>query len=905
MRIPFEPHADIWRNPDRLAPALHATGRELTGRNLGLGAWREIARAIVNLGGPSTAAGAALTRRLAAASTRADVSWVLNRVRRLRDRNRKRRARVPQPSRSQTSLSAVVFEAHDHVGIGAIGESGSGWHVPDALREELGRERLPHIRCGLPPGLRLRPWTPVGHVVRAELHRIDRYLGTGGGRPGSLGYQLAADVADGPGERGLVHLSIRHALGANAADRMILALEGGADQLVPLDQPADLALAHLLRVKHRLRVLPACEWDSLHERLEEVLRRPPSRDVRLVAAVAHALLSMAPWPVRHRFLRELPSWDNRWLPLAVLALPELLEASRAQRRPRKGPAIGPRAGLRGVSADELAAAAGYSRLSAVVIAHAVTDIVSEEGAWPSGKLPPDPRWWYGAGALLRGAGSIRSHGYPAFRAWLPMGRARPQRTQLDHEIVSTALLLESTVREFREDPVEAAVAAILAEADPVPSTRPTLARILRRTIAGHVDAYCRLRAAAGGPGRSRLSRRHIRQVMSSQPPSRDEPAEPQLLMEATASALLAYLNHLWEGLTPPGRLKGPIIEALRSLALAYPDLADAPGERAAHEVVPMLRLLGGRAELLTPSVRDSLIDFIAQRLHEGVAQLQWALGIPHDERLPRSRRHDSLEAQARRLLRQLGRGRDRQVAPALAFEVRPLGRLEALHRGDLAGDCSSRSIPLRALDPHHVYYGLYLDGQPTEGYVGLHEAWAAVAGQSDRIPVLVLETINVPYLPGVEGNIDLVVLFQAVAAGRGLRLVLSLRDETWNYGNNQPLRTTRFWREGCRVVLSPADPVQWWLYDAATREAGYYTSLPRPTRGRHPRLGPAAPLPGASANGATEAVLLPPFDPELDRIHAANAAEASRIARRAATPLRVTARAKDGRPAGFITEWPR
>ncbi len=904
MRFPFQPNSDIWRNPDRLCPALHAAGRQLTGRNLGLGAWREIAQAIVNLGGPSTAAGRALTRRLEAASTRAEVSWVLNRVRRLRERNRKRRPRIPQPSRSRTSLSAVVFEAHDHVGIGAIADSAPGWHVPDVLREELGRERLPHVRCGLPSGLRLRPWTPVGHVVRAELHRVDRYTGAGGARSGSLGYQLAADVADGPGERGLVHLLIRQALGADDGDRIIPALEGGAGQPLPLDQPADLALAHLLRAKHRLRVAPACDWDSVHDRLEEVLRRPPGRDVRLVAAVVHALLSMAPWPVRHRFLRQLPSWDNRWLPLAVLALPELLERSRAQRRPRPRLTIGPPAGFQGLSADELAAAAGYSRLSALVIAHAVTDIVSEEGAWPSEVLPADPRWWYGAGALLRGAGSLRSHGYPAFRARLPMGRARPQRTQLDHEIVSVALLLESTVRDFREDPAGAAVAAVLAAAGPA-AARPELDRTLRRAVADHVEAYCRLRLSAGGPGRPRLSRRQIRQVMAAQPPPRAVPAEPQLLMEATASALLSSLNQVWEGLTPPRRLKGPIIEALRSLALAYPDHGDAPGERAAHEVIPVLRRAGGRADLLTPTVRDSLIDFIAHRLHEGAAQLQWALGIPHDERLPRSRRHDSLEAQARRLLRQLGRGGASQAAPVLRLEVRPLGRVQALYRGDLAGDCSSRSIPLRALDPHHVFYGLYLDGQPTGGYVGLHEAWAVVPGQSGPIPVLVLETINVPHLPGVEGNIDLVVLFQAVAACRGLRLVLSLKDETWNYGNNQPLRTTRLWREGSRVTLSPADPVQWWLYDTATREGGYYTSLPRPARSRHRRLEPGGPPPGALANLPGEAVLLPPFDSELDRIHPDNVAEAERIAGRARMPLRVTARAKDGSPAGFITDWPR
>ena len=193
-------------------------------------------------------------------------------------------------------------------------------------------------------------------------------------------------------------------------------------------------------------------------------------------------------------------------------------------------------------------------------------------------------------------------------------------------------------------------------------------------------------------------------------------------------------------------------------------------------------------------------------------------------------------------------------APLRRFELRPLGRLESLSRGDLGGDCSSHTVPLRALLPHRTYYGVYEDGVQQRGYIGVFEAVADV--DSGRFaPVLCLETVNVPMREFDSVQLDLLTLFEAVARQRGLEhgLVLATGRGTWNYANEQTLTWTRRFRQGRQVYLDAIDPAVHAVYEQVTDEAGVYDST------------------------YSEQTWLAPFQPGVDVVLPENLAEARRI----------------------------
>jgi len=217
------------------------------------------------------------------------------------------------------------------------------------------------------------------------------------------------------------------------------------------------------------------------------------------------------------------------------------------------------------------------------------------------------------------------------------------------------------------------------------------------------------------------------------------------------------------------------------------------------------------------------------------------------------------------------------------YSCRPLSKREALERGALGGDCSSDYVPLRALSPHHVYYGLFEGGAQRRGYVTVFEAWARTP-EGERLPVLALETINAPLRPLESVQADLLGLFAAVAASRGLAgLAVVTGIGTWNYINERTVRSCRRFRRGADVTLEPADPQLWVVRELlAPSEAGAYDAFHARDTFR----------------------LVAPLAPALDHLQPENLAEIRRL--EASPPRRpvITSWDAAGQPLAFISSMP-
>jgi len=280
-----------------------------------------------------------------------------------------------------------------------------------------------------------------------------------------------------------------------------------------------------------------------------------------------------------------------------------------------------------------------------------------------------------------------------------------------------------------------------------------------------------------------------------------------------------------------------------------------------------------------------LLDHLAQRVLGGPGELCQALGLPVGA-LPRlsggklmhlERRYGALR---RRLsLPQDGGGQDE----GLRYQCRPLPKALALMRGALGGDCSSATVPLRALLPHYTYYGVFQDGNQQRGYMTLVEAWArSPEGEMSR--VLCLETINVPIRAFDSVQQDLLLIFESIARSRGLDGLVMIHDaSTWNYSNEEAIRHSRRVADGLPASIEPADPAVFSAYELlAPGEAGTYCPF----------------------RAGQDYTLLDAFDPVVDRVQPENRAEAARLAALGpGTPVETCW--AGGTAVGFISAWPR
>lgn len=280
------------------------------------------------------------------------------------------------------------------------------------------------------------------------------------------------------------------------------------------------------------------------------------------------------------------------------------------------------------------------------------------------------------------------------------------------------------------------------------------------------------------------------------------------------------------------------------------------------------------------------VDHLSRRILGGPEELCQALGLPA-QGLPRLTggrlTHTERRFGALRRRLSLGSGESSEDE-GIRFECRPLPKALALMRGALGGDCSSATIPLRALLPHYTYYGIFRDGEQQRGYMTVVEAWAQTHEDGEVLRVLCLETINVPIRAFDAVQQDLLLLFDSIARSRGLDGLVMIHDaSTWNYSNEEAIQSTRRVIEGGLVNIEPADPAVFAAYELlAPREAGTYCPF----------------------RSGLDFTLLDPFDPEQDRVQPENLAESARLGSLAPhTPIETCW--SGGEAVGFISAWPR
>jgi hypothetical protein len=182
------------------------------------------------------------------------------------------------------------------------------------------------------------------------------------------------------------------------------------------------------------------------------------------------------------------------------------------------------------------------------------------------------------------------------------------------------------------------------------------------------------------------------------------------------------------------------------------------------------------------------------------------------------------ERTADEVVRRAAAGRLDIAGEGQMWTLRPMSRTDALDRGPRAGDCSTQTVPLRALLPWHIFYEVLRGDKPDRGYIGLQEVLVETAEGQWR-PALCLETINVPIAGWEAVQLDLLRLFEAVAASQGLGpgLVLSLGHGTWNYSNRALLAAARQVQRAPKVRILPGDAIGRALYTAiAPQETGLY-----------------------------------------------------------------------------------
>jgi hypothetical protein len=490
--------------------------------------------------------------------------------------------------------------------------------------------------------------------------------------------------------------------------------------------------------------------------------------------------------------------------------------------------------------------------------------------------------------LLTGAGSLRRPDYPAFRlttrphVGLVPASAAAALVDLARGVIELSRSLLhldawSLLARHLRDP-EGALFDAMSEAD---------ARALAAGIELHAAGYAALRREQPGAG-TRIRRRHITSYQASSTERRAGPRAAtleqaralglDLAKEGLVSALLDAL-HRPQGGAPAHRLKEACIALARRISLTHgleqpallvlddpPALCEALLTRFAHAPLELAQALAlGR---------------------EGLPRLAGGHPLP-EERAFFAQLRSLAGSRSAAALSELGDADPGELSleQARRFTLRPLSREQALFRGELGRDCSTSSVPLRALSPHHVYYGVFDEERQLPGYITVFECWATTP-TGPREPVLCLETINVPIPELDSAQEDLLLLLAAIADARGLSgLAVVTQIGTWNYPNQWVVRTSHRFRAGTPTCLSPADPALWAAYAlACPHEAPYYSAFEQ--EGHHEGIR-----------------LLAPFHPTRCRVMPENLTEAERLRALPRARLETTSRLED-QAVGFITSLP-
>ncbi len=654
---------------------------------------------------------------------------------------------------------------------------------------------------------------------------------------------------------------------------------------------------HIGREDHPFQV----DWEAIASWLAGHLTlKPQPETVSAIIPCAYAFFRDAPAPLVERFLQPPSPWQPDWTSLlwyAYQRIPELFPEKSTQQV---------------LSPNWWAAAAGYINpiaweriLDAGTGSHLVlhnlrnnlTDIFHQPALMET-RFTNRVRK-----LLLAGGGTLRRMDYPAFtlvcRPTITMVRLETfaQLVDLAAEVSALATEMNMLTQSSLADWITRGFDAL--SPNPLPDG---MSLVIADTLERHAIAYLVLKervlreALQAAP--FRLRRKHIQQFWADRHNQEAPSAIPadfaalnakfglDGVKEALVHALLDHFKDDWdapqEAVQP---LKETLIGLMRSVMITY------------HIQEPSMSFFGWEPTEEDLERTQEVANFLIQQIEHAPLELAQNLRIDPQQAMPRlaGGQLTLLERNCRRLIKEAAGASHIQVTEGAVrtFTCRPLAKIAALDRGDLAGDCSSDSVPLRALSPHHTYYGIFENDKQQRGYMTVYEAWAQFEGQAGKskpAPMLCLETINAPLRIFDAVQQDLLVLFEAVAKSRGLAdgLVLITGITTWNYHNGETLRQSRRFRKGAPVCLYPADPAGWNLYQLLAIEAQYYTAFFDNSEAQR-------------YEGLFR--ILAPFQPELDPIAPENLAEAQRIAALPPGKLRLIARGED-RPAGFISEMP-
>ncbi len=899
--------------PEEAAAQLHQAGKTLEGANLRRSSWLLIASAL-----HVQRIAEILLQRLQAATTRQDVLRVL-RIARKNVRERKkssggvhRKGSQEDPQKIAAETSPMAYQHDDNwiffemvMDMEDEGGNFDEWLAQESISAPKRCERLPDILpvSALDETIRRYAWDrwkpplPAAEQLRARLddETYEKVLAIASSQP--TGLSLSE--------------SERKYLSDNRLDQLLQYANNPESYAAsdPIRDGVALAGVCILEDHIGIRQHPfSIDWQSIHSWLTERLPHPPQPEiVHAVIASAYAFLRDAPAALIVEFIRSSEGHHKNWARLLGYAAQRAFEILPAQ------PDVNHPEGFWNNGVPEPSWISGWERgldagSGSKLVRHHLQMNFRDLLENPA---PLSGHYWNIARQLLvAGGGTLRRMDYPAFTLVCRPTVAMIQ-VETFQELCLMALKLLNIHRwivALHKESLTNWIRYVFSQHSPSPLPE-NIPQEIACILEDHAVAYLMLRervlrdAYQAAP--FRIRRKHIQRFWNetrtalSSPQTNAPSTTPaglqalagqfgeEAMKEALAHALYDHIKDDWE--VPEEQvapLKETLISLLRHTAITYhlqfPEMTD-PDYVDEEDLVHT----------------QEVVNFLIQQTEHAPMELCQALMIEARQGLPllAGGGRTAEERDSRMLIKKIaGVAQEKIGGTARTFQCQPLSKPSALDRGNLAGDCSSGSVPLRALSPHHVYYGVFENGEQQRGYMTVYEAWAEVWEKQEhlqpgqRVPVLCLETINVPLRIFNAIQQDLLVIFEAIAWSRGLvgGLVLITEINTWNYQNGAILRQSRRFRQGIPVRLSPADPVSWNVYQKLAPESQHYTAF----------------FEGYEANQhKNDFRLLAPFKPKLDPIEPENLAEAQRIASLPPKRLRLTARDEAG-PRGFISEFP-